>query len=51
MDEDKLRTMILAAAFRIHSQLGPACWNLRLGYVLNFGEVQLKTGIKRLING
>jgi GxxExxY protein len=25
--------------------------NLRLGYLLNFGEAQFKTGIKRLING
>jgi len=25
--------------------------NLRLGYLLNFGEARLKTGIKRLING
>ena len=25
--------------------------NLRLGYLLNFGEAQLKTGIRRLING
>jgi hypothetical protein len=25
--------------------------NLRFGYLLNFGEARLKTGIKRLING
>ena len=25
--------------------------NLRLGYLLNFGEARFKTGIKRLING
>ena len=25
--------------------------NLRLGYLLNFGDAQFKTGIKRLING
>ena len=25
--------------------------NLRFGYLLNFGEAGLKTGIKRLING
>ena len=25
--------------------------NLGLGYLLNFGEAQLKTGIRRLING
>jgi len=25
--------------------------NLHLGYLLNFGEVQFKSGIKRLING
>ena len=124
MDEDKLCTMILAAAFRVHSRLGPGLLesvyervlayeltkgglsvevqksvpiiydeiafdegyradlivekrillelksiekllpvhakqvltyirlaNLRLGYLLNFGEAQLKTGIKRLVNG
>jgi GxxExxY protein len=124
MDEDKLCTMILAAAFRVHSRLGPGLLesvyqrvlvyeltkgglsvevqksipivydelvfdegyradlivenrvllelksvetllpvhakqvltyirlaNLRLGYLLNFGEARLKTGIKRLING
>ena len=124
MDEDKLCTMILAAAFRVHCRLGPGLLesvyqrvlayelrkgglsvevqktvpivydelffdegyradlivekrvllelksvekllpvhakqvltyirlaNLRLGYVLNFGEAQLKTGIKRSING
>ena len=124
MDEDKLCTMILAAAFRVHSRLGPGLLesvyqrvlayeltkgglsvqvqksipivydelvfeegyradlivenrvllelksvetllpvhakqvltyirlaNLHLGYLLNFGEARLKTGIKRLING
>jgi GxxExxY protein len=124
MDEDKLCTMILAAAFRVHSRLGPGLLesvyervlayeltkgglsvevqksvpiiydeiafdegyradlivekrillelksiekllpvhakqvltyvrlaNLRLDYLLNFGEAQLKTGIKRLVNG
>ena len=121
MDDDKLCTMILAAAFRVHSRLGPGLLesvyqrvlayeltkgglsveaqksfpivydelvfeegyradlivenkvllevetllpvhakqvltyirlaNLRLGYLLNFGEARLKTGIKRLING
>ena len=124
MDEDKLCTMILAAAFRVHSRLGPGLLesvyervlayelskgglsvevqksvpiiydeiafdegyradlivekrillelksiekllpvhakqvltyirlaNLRLGYLLNFGEAQLKTGIKSLVNG
>ena len=124
MDEDKLCTMILAAAFRVHSRLGPGLLesvyervlayeltkgglsvevqkpvpiiydeiafdegyradlivekrillelksiekllpvhakqvltyirlaNLRLGYLVNFGEAQLKTGIKRLVNG
>jgi hypothetical protein len=25
--------------------------NLRIGYLLNFGEAQLKNGVKRLING
>jgi iron complex transport system substrate-binding protein len=25
--------------------------NLRFGYLLNFGEARLKTGMKRLING
>ena len=25
--------------------------NLRFGYLLNFGEAGLKTGVKRLING
>jgi GxxExxY protein len=124
MNDDKLCTMILASAFRVHSRLGPGLLesiyervlayeltkkglsvevqkpipiiydtlvfeagyradliventvllelksietllpvhakqvltyirlaNLRLGYLLNFGEAQLKTGIKRLING
>jgi GxxExxY protein len=124
MEDDKLCTMILAAAFRVHSRLGPGLLesvyqralayeltkgglsvqvqksvpivydellfdegyradlvvekrvlielksvekllpvhakqvltyirlaDLRLGYLLNFGEAQLKTGIKRLING
>jgi GxxExxY protein len=124
MDDDKLCTMMLAAAFRVHSRLGPGLLesvyqrvltheltkgglstevqksipivydelvfeegyradlivenrillelksvetllpvhakqvltylrlaHLRLGYLLNFGEAQLKTGIKRLING
>jgi GxxExxY protein len=124
MEEDALCTMILAAAFRVHTRLGPGLLesvyqrvlayeltkgglsvevqksipifydqlrfdegyradlivektvllelksvetllpvhakqvltyirlaNLRLGYLLNFGEVQFKTGIKRLING
>ena len=124
MDDDELCTMILAAAFRVHSRLGPGLLesvyqrvlvyeltkgglsgevqksipivydelvfdegyradlivenrvllelksvetllpvhakqvlsyirlaNLRLGYLLNFGEARLKTGIKRLING
>ena len=124
MDEDKLCTMILAGAFRVHSRLGPGLLesvyqrvlayeltkgglsvegqksipivydevvfeegyradlivenrvllelksvetllpvhakqfltyirlaNLRLGYLLNFGEARLKAGIKRLING
>ena len=123
MDDDKLCAMILAAAFRVHSRLGPGLLesvfqrvltyeltkgglstevqksipivydelvfeegyradlivenrvllelksvetllpvhakqvlsyirlaNLRLGYLLNFGEARLKTGIKRLIN-
>jgi hypothetical protein len=36
--EDKLSTTILAAAFR-------------LGYLVNFGEPHLKTGIKRPVNG
>jgi GxxExxY protein len=124
MDEDKLSTMILAAAFRVHSRLGPGLLEsvyqrvlayelvkgglsvevqksitifydelhfdegyradlivekqvllelksveallpvhakqvltyirlakLRVGYLANFGEAQLKTGIKRLVNG
>jgi GxxExxY protein len=124
MEEDALCTMILAAAFRVHTRLGPGLLesvyqrvlayeltkgglsvevqksipiyydqlrfdegyradlivektvllelksvetllpvyakqvltyirlaNLRLGYLLNFGEAQFKTGIKRLING
>ena len=124
MDDDELCTMILAAAFRVHSRLGPGLLesvyqrvlayeltkgglsaevqksipivydelvfeegyradlivenrvllelksvetllpvhakqvltyirlaNLRLGYLLNFGDAQFKTGIKRLING
>jgi GxxExxY protein len=124
MDEDKLCTMILAAAFRVHSRLGPGLLesvyqrvlayelirgglavevqkpvpilydellfeegyradlivdkrvllelksvekllpvhakqvltyirlaNIHLGYLLNFGEAQLKKGLKRLING
>jgi len=124
MDDDKLCTMVLAAAFRVHARLGPGLLesvyqrvlayeltkgglsvevqksipiaydelifdegyradliienrvllelksvetllpvhakqvltyirlsNLRLGYLLNFGEARLKTGIKRLING
>jgi GxxExxY protein len=123
MDDDKLCTMILAAAFRVHSRLGPGLLEsvylrvlayeltkgelsvevqkpipiiydelafeegyradlivenrillelksvealqpvhakqvltyirlakLRLGYLLNFGEPQLKAGIRRLIN-
>src|ERR1700675_695974 len=124
VDDDKLCTMILAAAFRVHSRLGPGLLksvyqrvlayeltkgglstevqksipivydnlvfeegyradlivesrvllelksvetllpvhakqvltyirlaNLRLGYLLNFGASEFKTGIKRLING
>jgi GxxExxY protein len=68
MDEDKLCTMILAAAFRVvHLELKSIetllpvhakqvltyirLANLRLGYLPNFGEPRLKTGIKRLING
>jgi hypothetical protein len=41
MDEDKLCTMILAAAIRVHSRLGP-------GLLVKHDS---KTGIKRLING
>jgi GxxExxY protein len=124
MEENKLSTMILAAAFRVHSRLGPGllesvylrvlayeltkgglgvevqkwvpiCYDelrfeegyradliverkillelksaekllpvhakqvltylrlakLRIGYLINFGEPHLKTGVKRLING
>ena len=55
MDEDKLCTMIPAAAFRVHSRLGPglseSVYERVLAYELTKGEAQLKTGIERLVNG
>jgi hypothetical protein len=35
----------------ITSATGIRPTNLRLGYLLNFGQARFRTGIKRLING
>jgi GxxExxY protein len=44
-----LETLLPVHAKQVLIYIRPA--NLRFGYLLNFGEAGLKTGIKRLING
>jgi PD-(D/E)XK nuclease superfamily len=48
MTENELGKQILDFAFEIHTEL--RLTNLRLGYLINFGEERLKDGIKRLAN-
>ena len=53
MTENQIGKRILDLAFEIHIELGLTqlrLANLRLGYLINFGEEHLKDGIKRLAN-
>ena len=47
MREIEVARLTLDAAFVVHKTRG----GLKLGLLINFGEAQLKNGIKRVING
>jgi hypothetical protein len=42
--ENQLSKIILDAAFKVHTKTGS-------GLLINFGEVHLKNGIERIVNG
>jgi hypothetical protein len=44
MTENEIATIVVDAAYKIHTQLGP-------GLLINFGAYLIKDGISRVVNG
>lgn len=47
MNENQVAHVIVDAAFKIHTQLA----DKRLGLLINFGDVLIKRGTHRIVNG
>lgn len=64
MNENDIGTLVVNTAIALHKQLGPGLLEtvyesvltqelsgMKVGYLLNFGEELMKTGITRTVNG
>ena len=59
MTKNEIGTQVIEAAIAVHRELGPGLLETvyevvlarELGYLLNFGEEVMRTGITRCVNG
>jgi hypothetical protein len=61
MSENEIGNVIIAAAMKVHSALGPGLrgqlssylrlGGFKLGYLLNFNVAHMRDGIPRMVNG